>query len=94
MHNKHVKLKKQRSISPRKITGPSKEEIQLYKSVEKLSTIKVSHQKGHNPEYTRTLQRIIRKIEQIKRNDAVSRGKQHTHNVSVIRKHWVHKPFT
>lgn len=88
---KNVKLKKQRSISPRKITGPSKQEIELYKSVEKLSTIKVSHQRGNNPEYTRTLQRIIRKIEDIKRNDAVSRHKQ---NVSVIRKHWVHKPFT
>lgn len=90
MHN--VKLKKQRSISPRKITGPSKREIELYKSVEKLSTIKVSHQRGNNPEYTRTLQRIIQKIEDIKRNQAVSR--KHKQNISVIRKNWVHKPFT
>jgi hypothetical protein len=91
-NTKNAKLKKQRSISPRKI---SKDEIDLYKSVEKLSTIKVSHQRGNNPEYTRTLQRIIRKIEDIKRNSAVSRDKHaQQQHVSVIRKKWVHKPFT
>ena len=84
-------LKKQRSISPRKIQGysVSEEEKRLFRSVERLSSIHVRHQHKNNPEYTRTLQRIAKQLEDLKRTTANKNRRE-----PVIRKSWVHKPFT
>lgn len=88
-------LKKQRSISPRKIKGysVSAADKRLFESVEMLSNIQVRHQHKNNPEYTRALQRIAKQIEDIKRRN-VAVNKKKRNESSVIRKSWVHKPFT
>lgn len=78
-------LKKQRSISPRKVKGLPECERHLYKSLEMLSTIQVRHQRKDNQMYMKTLQRITRQLDIIKTRKV---------NVSVIQKKWVHKPFT
>lgn len=78
-------LKKQRSISPRKVKGLPQNERHLYKSLETLSTIQVRHQRKDNQMYMKTLQRITRQLENIRTQKK---------NISVIQKQWVHKPFT
>lgn len=86
------KLKKQRSISPRKIKGysASDEEKRLFKSVERLSSIHVRHQHNGNPDYTNTLKRIAKQLEDIKRVTTVNKNRREPAN----RKRRVHKPFT
>lgn len=79
-------LKKQRSISPRKVKGGTHDK--LYQSLETLSTIQIRHQRNDNHVYIQTLQRIKRQLEEIERKHD-NRG-----SVSVIRKKWIHKRFS
>lgn len=82
------KLKKQRSISPRKIKGGIPNQA-LYKSLETLSSIQVRHQRPDNQIYVQTLQRIKRQLESLEKKHI--RGVE---QVSVIQKKWIHKRFT
>lgn len=78
-------LKKQRSISPRKVKGTHDK---LYKSLEALSTIQVRHQREDNRVYMQTLQRIKRQLDELERKHYKGVGQ-----VSMIQKKWIHKRF-
>lgn len=88
MKPKKEALKKQRSISPRKVKGLIPRD-KIYQSLETLSTIQVRHQHDDNRMYIQTLQRIKRQLDEI----------EHKHykgasQVSMIRNKWIHKRFT
>lgn len=87
-HTNQNLLKKQRSISPRKVKGLQNNQRDLYKSIETLSSIQIRHQRKDNQLYVKTLQRITRQLDEIKQSTKTSP------NVSIIKRRWVHKPFT
>lgn len=81
-------LKKQRSISPRKVKGEVPRD-KLYQSLETLSTIQVRHQREDNRVYIQTLQRIKRQLDELERKHYKGASQ-----VYVIKKKWIHKRFT
>lgn len=81
-------LKKQRSISPRKVKGEVPRD-KLYQSLETLSTIQVRHQREDIRVYIQTLQRIKRQLDELERKHYKGASQ-----VYVIKKKWIHKRFT